>query len=107
MSKKYTFNPETRYMTCGINEKIPLAVQVFIWNEIDKLLEYDIEADYLQVFDIKVFDQYIEIVHRQEVPDYNRIHRLKKNEMLNEIESTTIFVIDDEDHSTMLLSSEY
>lgn len=108
MEHKYTFDPSTRYITKGISEVVPIELQLFMWNEIDKLVRTTDTLDYLQVFEFKVKDNYIELEHRQEVPDYKKIHKLKLVEEYRELDTLKIFVIDDApSHSTMLLASEY
>jgi hypothetical protein len=36
-----------RYLTCGVDAKIPLLLQVFLWRCVEKMPE---PKDYLQVF---------------------------------------------------------
>lgn len=107
MPKTYTFDAGNRYMTIGISETIPMEIQLFIWNEIDWLVRGSEKVDYLQVFEIRVRKDYLEIEHRQEVPKYQKIHKIKMREEYKELNDVKIFVIDDIDHSTILLSSEY
>lgn len=96
-----------RYMTIGIQQEIPIELQIFLWNSIDTLKEQEEELDYLQVFELTreriddVFFQNIE--HRQEVPKYSITYRLFSKEMVN----AKIFVIDDGTYSTMMLAEEY
>ena len=106
MDHKYTFKEGTRYLTRGISETVPLELQLFMWNEINKVVKDD-KVDYLQVFEIRVKENYIEIEHRQEEPEYKKIHKLKKLDDYEPLSNLKIFVIDDIDHSTMLLASEY
>lgn len=106
MDHKYTFAPSTRYITRGVSEQIPLELQLFMWNEIDKVAKAE-KVDYLQVFEFKVKDGYLEVEHRQEEPAYKKVYRLKLNETFKHMNDEKIFVIDDIDHSTMLLASEY
>ena len=63
--------------------------------------------DYLQVFEFHVKENHIEVEHRQEDPEYKKIHKIKKMESFLCLDKIKIFVIDDNDHSTMLLSDEY
>lgn len=107
MDHKYTFNPSTRYITRGISELVPLEIQLLMWAEIDKLIRTTNTLDYLQVFEFKVKDYYMELEHRQEVPEYKQTHKLKLMETYHVLDKVKIYVIDDIDHSTMLLSSEY
>jgi hypothetical protein len=107
MPEKYTFNASTRYMTKGISEQVPLELQLFMWSEIDKLVLRSESVDYLQVFEISIKENYIELEHRQEVPSYQKIHKLKRLKDDDALDQVKIFVIDDIDHSTMLLAIEY
>ncbi|MGL4999706.1 MAG: DUF960 domain-containing protein [Cetobacterium sp.] len=89
-----------RYLTKGINESIQLDIQIAIWDCIDKM---EIAKDYLQVFDLIPKNGFTFVVHKQEEPEYSK-------EWILEIpikESAKIFVIDDGEHSTMMLSEEY
>ena len=92
-----------RYITQGINETVPLALQLLMWNMIDTMQVS--QKDYLQVFELSEKDGKQKIVHKQEQPEYERTYSL-------DMEDTSflyakIFVIDDETHSTMLLANEY
>ena len=85
------FNKE-RYLTRGISNEIPLEIQILLWSMIDKL---NVKKDYLQVFEIE---------HRQEVPKYKSDIVVKNVGISSKVK---IFVIDDGEYSTMMLSSEY
>ena len=76
------FDKETRYVTGGIDERVPQELQCLIWASIEARIFFaDGKIDYLQVFTFKKLDE----------------------EILNE----KIYVIDDGDHSTMLFAYEY
>lgn len=93
----------SRYLTKGINEEVPLNLQILLWSMIDTLL---IEKDYLQVFKIKIINKnanLIEIVHMQEQPEYKKIiQAVAKVER-----EMKIYVIDDGENTTMLFAEEY
>lgn len=90
-----------RFITRGIAETVPLALQIIMWNLIDTM---NTDKDYLQVFRLSEEDGKQKIVHSQEQPKYKREYLFKTDTLfLNE----TIFVIDDETHSTMLFDYEY
>ncbi|MBU3190316.1 DUF960 domain-containing protein [Clostridium bowmanii] len=102
------FDKSNRYMTRGVEADIPLELQLFMWSNIDKLKEQGEILDYLQVFELTekrandIFYQNIE--HRQEVPEYKKTYKLLSKETVN----AKVFVIDDGDnHSTMMIASEY
>ncbi len=93
----------SRYLTKGINEEVPLNLQILLWSMIDSTL---IEKDYLQVFNIKVINKnanLIEITHSQEQPEYkNTIQAVAVIER-----NMKIYVIDDGQYTTMLFAEEY
>ena len=89
-----------RYLTRGISDTIPLQLQMIIWNCIDLLPK---ERDYLQVFELGAFGGMQQIRHSSEQPAYCKVFLF-----LSEAPVTgKIYVIDDNDHSTMLLAEEY
>ena len=89
-----------RYLTCGVDNTIPIELQLFLWGCVDQLLE---ERDYLQVFDLEQVETMQSITHRSEQPEYRKVYLLPSESPITE----KIYVIDDGDHSTMLLASEY
>lgn len=64
-----------------------------------------VPKDYLQVFEFTVEGNKQRIIHSQEEPEYKREYLLKLTDALFFVGK--IFVIDDGDHSTMILASEY
>ena len=100
------FNKESRYITKGANEKLDLRLQVALWCMIDKLNEDGKELDYLQVFKIRKCEEGIVIEHSQEVPKYKEkyVIDLENIEVNGNIK---VFVIDDNEYSTMMLAEEY
>ena len=96
-----------RYLTRGVQNSIPIELQLFMWETIDRMPE---PKDYLQVFDLKIENGLQVIHHHQERPEY------KMTYVLAEIQkpiAAKVFVIDDyyadEDKhiATMLLAEEY
>lgn len=93
-----------RYLTRGVSNEIPLALQIFMWNRIDELPE---KRDYLQVFDLSTTESGLQkIVHRQEQPEY-RVEYIITEEISPETVKAKVYVIDDGEHCTMLLAEEY
>lgn len=89
------------YTTKGVVAKIPLWLQNLMWLAINTM---EVEKkDYLQVFNFYVDSGKQKIVHTQEEPPYENEYIYKSDEPI----TAKIFVIDDGDHSTMLLSEEY
>lgn len=103
------FSKDNRYTTRGViqevNSKNPLTY-LMLWGLIDEMNVPDEEKDYLQIFKLRVRGKnkdIQEIEHIQEEPEYKSFHRFYTNCPVE----ATIYVIDDGDHCTMLLSNEY
>lgn len=91
-----------RYLTRGISEEIPLEIQILLWSMIG---EIKIKKDYLQVFEIEpIKNSLLKIEHRQEIPKYKKEHVVVNTGINSKVK---IFVIDDGEYLTMMLSSEY
>lgn len=103
------FNKEKRYITKGINLEVDVNLQVIIWGLIDKLNENkDTPIDYLQIFHICKKNGKILLEHKQEVPKYKKLYEI--NNIINDIrikKNLKLFVIDNVEYSTMMLSHEY
>lgn len=92
-----------RYLTRGVNEQIPLHIQLFCWECYERVKATG-DYDYLQVFELKQIEKEIQqIEHRQEVPKYHQVYQLRS---IHPIEHK-IFIIDEEEYTTMLLAEEY
>ena len=89
-----------RYLTRGIDAEIPFELQIFMWDCIDRMSE---PKDYFQIFELNDLGGMQHIIHRSEQPEY------KMNYYIPTVKAVTakIYVIDSEEYSTMLLSSEY
>ena len=88
------------YVTRGVSDKIPLPLQIIMWELIEDL---PVDKDGLQVFSLSEENGRQVLKHSQEVPEYEKEYILDIEEPITE----KIFVIDDGTHSTMLLASEY
>ena len=62
-----------RYLSCGVDDTIPIELQLFMWGCIDQLPE---ERDYLQVFDLEQVGIMQSITHRSEQPEYRKVYLL-------------------------------
>lgn len=91
-----------RYMTRGINEEVPLVLQIYLWNLIDEARK-KVELDYLQVFKMYVEDGVLKIVHSQEIPNYKMEYTLNVDETVE----GKIYVTDSGTYSTMMFNYEY
>lgn len=89
-----------RYLTAGIAATIPNFLQLFMWQCIDRLPD---ERDYLQVFRLEPFGGMQQIRHTSEQPEHQMLYMLPTDHPV----IAKIYVIDDDDHSTMLLAEEY
>ena len=89
-----------RYLTAGVAASVPMYLQLFLWQCIDRLPD---ERDYLQVFRLEPFDGMQQIRHTSEQPEYSMLYMIPVDEPI----TAKIYVIDSEEHSTMLLASEY
>ena len=90
----------SRYLTCGVDSTIPIELQLFMWECVERLPE---PKDYLQVFELKPVGNLQCITHTSEEPEYCMEYLLPSDDPITE----KLYVIDDDSHSTMLLSSEY
>ena len=88
-----------QYITRGVQSEIPAGLQFFMWRCISAVPE----PDYLQIFRLSDFNGQQKIVHEQEIPEYNHEYLLAISNPVNQ----KVYVIDDGDHSTMLLAEEY
>lgn len=97
------------YMTKGFQAEIPVITQAIIFNCLEKSRQSLEAMDYLQIFELKKIcsnDTVLqEIIHKQEVPAFEESLVLELSEDL--IINTKVYVIDDGDHHTFLLASEY
>lgn len=97
-----------RCITRGVNSEVDIRLQIIMWSLIDKLNESeDIEIDYLQVFHIYKKQDKILLEHKQKVPEYQKLYEINNMGYVKLEEKLKLFVIDDIDHSIMLLAQEY
>ena len=89
-----------RYITRGVSSEVPIELQMSLWFLIEDL---PIEKDYLQVFKCSGENGKQKIEHIQEEPEYKKEYLLEAGTLF----IGKIFVIDDGDHSTMMLAEEY
>ncbi|MBQ8012410.1 MAG: DUF960 domain-containing protein [Oscillospiraceae bacterium] len=90
-----------RYLTRGVNAEIPIELQLFLWDALEEIPE---PKDYFQVFRLSVLNGIQCIEHEQEQPPFKRKYLLPTVEMPI---TEKVYIIDDGDHSTMLLAEEY
>ena len=90
-----------RYLTRGVSERIPLELQLLMWNTLNAIPE---PKDYFQVFRLSVLNGIQRIEHEQEQPPFKREYLLPTIETPI---TEKVYIIDDGGHSTMLLAEEY
>lgn len=89
-----------RYLTCGVDNTIPLELQLFLWECVEHM---PTPKDYLQIFELSPSGRMQLIKHHSEEPEYNMEYLISSDSPITE----KLYIIDDGDHSTMLLASEY
>jgi hypothetical protein len=89
-----------RYLTCGVESKIPLDLQLFLWDCVEHM---PAPKDYLQVFELSAAGRMQSITHTAEKTIHRMVYLLPFKSPITE----KVYIIDDGDHSTMLLASEY
>ena len=90
----------SRYLTCGVDSTIPLELQLFLWECVANM---PAPKDYLQVFELRPSGSMQSIVPSSEEPEYRKVYMIPSDRPITE----KLYIIDDGDHSTMLLASEY
>ena len=99
-------NTTKRYMTRSVAEELHMEIAIILWQLIDRLIEQEVELDYLQVFDLSIgVDNQLAITHRQEIPERREtwIIPLVDAEPL----ARTIWCIDNDDGQMMLFPQDY
>ena len=90
-----------RYLTRGVDEKIPLELQLFMWEAVDNM---PAPKDYLQVFNLSIENGLQVIHHTSEQPEFDMTYILTT---VNTDITEKIYIIDDGEQCTMLLAEEY
>jgi len=89
-----------RYLTRGIIDTIPLELQLFMWDCVDRMPE---PKDYFQVFELSDLRNMQHIVHKSEQPEYKMNYFIPTQKAV----TAKVYIIDSEKYSTMLLAEEY
>ena len=89
-----------KYLTCGVDSTIPIELQLFLWECYERL---PADRDYLQVFDLRPVGCMQSITHRSEQPEYHKEYLIPSDAPITQ----KLYIIDDGDHTTMLLAEEY
>ena len=89
-----------RYLTNGVQAEIPLELQLFMWECLDRMSE---PKDYFQVFRLENLGGIQKITHFSEQPEYHKEYLIPTNKPI----TAKIYIIDNDTYSTMLLAEEY
>lgn len=90
-----------RYVTREVAERVPIGIQLLMWDLVEKLEE----RDYLQIFELTPKgSEIVEIIHKQEIPEVMSIYKIKNNEIKDEMK---LYVIDNGEYSMMMFTYEY
>ncbi|AYX91066.1 MULTISPECIES: DUF960 family protein [Staphylococcaceae] len=101
-----------RYITRGIASHLPLVVQIQIWEllsqrENEQSIEND-EMDYFHIFRFNMYNDQLYIKHKQERPEYIKIHKANYQKAIN---ISKVYVIREDDvdlsYYVMMLPEEY
>lgn len=92
-----------RFTTCGIEAAIPPITQLALWQLIRARRMEGAELDQLQVFELSNDQGTQKITHAQEQPPYQTDAVLLGVEP---VVTAKICIIDDGDHTTMMLADE-
>lgn len=90
-----------RYITRGVHESIHFGLQSVIWDALNKV---DKELDYLQIFNLKSYENLIIIEHHQEQPEFNQVIYVPNFIVTNE---TKVYIVIEGIVATMMLAEEY
>ena len=100
-----------RYITRGIDNYLPEALQQQLW----KIVSYreheqskEQVTDYFHIFQFNMYSDKLYIKHKQERPDYVKIHKANYKQPIN---TNKVYVIREDDvgfsYYVMLLPEEY
>lgn len=101
------FDSDKRYITKGIQSKLPTMFIVLIFGLIDDMVKKRNDVDYFQVFRISETEDGYKVIHSQESPEYCEVINVISGEEKGDYLDKTIYFIDDGDHSTLLFADEY
>lgn len=100
-----------RYITRGIASNLPEALQQQLWKMVS-YREYEQakeqSTDYFHIFQFNMYNEQLYIKHKQERPDYVKIHKTNIKQPIN---INKVYVIREDDvgfsYYVMLLPEEY
>ncbi|HCV8615196.1 TPA: hypothetical protein OWT23_002601 [Staphylococcus aureus] len=99
-----------RYITRGINESIPLDLQILLWHMVEKK-DNQPHTDYLHIFKLQEDENILSITHEQEQPTYKLEYHYTNYEKNQNVLPKKVYVIREDDvdafYYVMLLPEEY
>ncbi|MCH1561261.1 DUF960 domain-containing protein [Staphylococcus epidermidis] len=99
-----------RYITRGINESIPLDLQILLWHMVEER-EKPPHTDYLHIFRLQEDENILSITHEQEQPPYKLEYHYTNYVKSQNALPKKVYVIREDDVDTfyymMLLPEEY
>ena len=91
-----------KYLTREVADRVPIEMQMLMWNLVEKI---EVEKDYLQIFElIPNSSEFVEIVHKQEIPEFTFNYRVKNCGIETKMK---LYIIDNGDYSMMMFNHEY
>ncbi|OEK64234.1 DUF960 family protein [Staphylococcus equorum] len=100
-----------RYITRGIASNLPEILQQQLWEIVshrEREQSKELDTDYFHIFQFNMYSDQLYIKHKQERPDYVKIHQANYKQLIN-INKVYVIREDDADFSyyVMLLPEEY
>ena len=97
-----------RLITKGIQQKIPIEIQILLWNMQDKLRKQHKEIDYLQVYRLEAVQKHLQLIeHTAEQP----FHQMYYYYVVDNAVTEKVYIIETDYGAklveTMLLAREY
>lgn len=89
-----------RYITNGVKNNINLFLQEFMWEALDRVDK----LDYLQIFNLKSYDNLTIIEHHQEDPKFSQVIYVPNFIVPNEMK---VYIVIDDTTAIMMLVEEY
>ncbi len=97
-----------RLITKGVQQNIPIEIQILLWNMQNKLRKQQKEINYLQVYRLEAIQKHLQLIeHTAEQPFYQMSYYCVVENAVTE----KVYIIETDYHTklveTMLLASEY
>lgn len=100
-----------RYMTRGIQQRMPLELQIVLWELQAQIRCEQARIDYLQVYELKIIEDNNRreqvVLHSSEQPEYEKIHHFQVEEPI----IGKVFIIEevekDKMREAMMFAHEY